>query len=240
MNKSMKLNRNHLKYVAIVAMLIDHVAWSFVPTLSLEGQLLHFIGRLTGPIMAFMIAEGYRHTRDVKKYALRLGLFALISWVPYSLHSNHAWPTPDVGVILTLFLGLMVTWIWDKALIPKWEKIIIVISACAISVCCGDWPIFDVLWPLFLFIYRNDEKKKWGAFLFIMISEVMLSQLMAIYNGRPFSQLFQFGAFLVPPLLIWGYNGEPGSRHPFHKWFFYVFYPTHLLLLYFIEIYLAG
>ena len=239
MNKSMKLNRNHLKYVAIVAMLIDHVAWSFVPTLSLEGQLMHFVGRLTGPIMAFMVAEGYQHTKDVKKYALRLGLFALISWVPYSLHSNHAWPTPDVGVILTLFLGLMVTWIWDKAPIITVWKVVIVIGACILSVFCGDWPIFDVLWPLYLFLYRDDEKKKWTAFTVIIIAEVVLTQLMAISNGHPYSQLFQFGAFMVPPLLIWGYNGEPGSRNPFHKWFFYVFYPAHLLILYFIEMALA-
>jgi TraX protein. len=61
-----RLNRNHLKYLAIVAMVVDHVAWAFVPTVSLLGQLMHLFGRLTGPLMAFFLAEGYAHTRDVK------------------------------------------------------------------------------------------------------------------------------------------------------------------------------
>ena len=68
------LNRNQLKYLVIAAMLIDHIAWAFVPTASLLGQAMHIIGRLTGPTMAYMLAEGYHYTRNVKKYALRLGI----------------------------------------------------------------------------------------------------------------------------------------------------------------------
>ena len=56
-------------------MLIDHIAWAFVPTASLLGQVMHVIGRLTGPTMAYMLAEGYHYTRNVKKYAMRLGIF---------------------------------------------------------------------------------------------------------------------------------------------------------------------
>ena len=60
------LSRNQLKYLVIVAMVIDHVAWAVVPLLSWQGQLMHAIGRLTGPTMAFFVAEGYLHTRDVR------------------------------------------------------------------------------------------------------------------------------------------------------------------------------
>ena len=63
----MKLNRNQIKYLAILAMLIDHLAWKMFDTASLVGQIMHFIGRLTGPTMAVMVAEGYIHTRNVKK-----------------------------------------------------------------------------------------------------------------------------------------------------------------------------
>jgi len=62
------LNRNQLKYIVIVAMLIDHIAWGFVYMDSVLGQVMHFIGRLTGPTMVYFIVEGYLHTRNVKKF----------------------------------------------------------------------------------------------------------------------------------------------------------------------------
>ena len=98
--KRMSLNRNQLKYLVTLAMLIDHIAWAFVPTLSLPGQLMHFIGRLTGPTMAFFLAEGYIHTRDVKRYALRLLLFSLLSWPPFSFFETGHWFFPLFSVIL--------------------------------------------------------------------------------------------------------------------------------------------
>ena len=62
--KKLWLNRNQLKYLVIVAMLIDHIAWGFVPLESVAGQVMHFIGRLTGPTMGYFLAEGYIHTRN--------------------------------------------------------------------------------------------------------------------------------------------------------------------------------
>lgn len=232
----MKINRNALKYIAIIAMVIDHIAWSFVPTYSVLGQILHFIGRLTGPIMAYMLYEGYVHTRDIKKYALRLGIFALVSWAAYSLYETHRWPTMQFGVIYTLFLALLTIWMWDKANIKKGFKIALVVLACGLSF-LGDWPIFDVLWPLLLFINRDDPRKKWRSFIIITAVEVLGAQFMSITSDRPFGQVFQFGAFLVPPILMYMYNGEPGSRKAFHKWFFYIFYPLHLIVLMLLEVY---
>ena len=230
------INRNALKYIAIVAMLIDHIAWAFVPTLSVLGQVMHFIGRLTGPTMAYMLYEGYMHTKNVKKYAIRLGIFSLISWIPYSLFETDAWYYPQFGVIFTLFLALLVLCMWDKTDLPKAVKVILVIIACILSF-MGDWPIFDILWPLFLFIYRDNYRKQWISFYIIIAVEVSLANIMAITGGSPYRSLFQFGAFMVPPILMYLYNGESGSRNAFHKWFFYIFYPLHLLILWALRTY---
>ena len=73
-----------LKTIAIIAMLIDHIAWAFVPTGTILGQIMHIIGRITAPIMCYFIAEGYYHTHNMKKYALRLAIFALISHIAYN------------------------------------------------------------------------------------------------------------------------------------------------------------
>ena len=236
MEKKLSINRNQLKYIAIIAMVIDHIGWRFFTTGTVTGQILHFIGRLTGPIMAYMLYEGYMHTRNVAKYALRLGIFALISWVPYSLYETRKWPTLQFGVIYTLFLALLTIWMWDKANIKKGLKILLVIVACLLSF-MGDWPVMDILWPLFLFIYRDEPKRQWRSFIIIIAVEAGCMNLMAILSGQPFSNVFQLGAFMVPPLIIYLYNGESGSKKAFHKWFFYVFYPLHLLIIWALKVY---
>lgn len=225
MIKLLSLNRNQLKYLVIVAMLIDHIAWAFVPTASLLGQVMHFIGRLTGPTMAYFVAEGYHYTRNVKKYALRLGIFALISWIPFS-YFEYGKIGLQFGVIYTLFLSLLGIWLWDKGNCAKPVKILGIIGLCILSL-FGDWAIFDVLYALFLFVYRNHPKDKWTAFCIIT-----LFCCADIFFANPWwGALFQFGIFMVPLLIQFCYNGESGSKKPVHKWFFYVFYPAHLLVL---------
>ena len=131
------LNRNQLKYLVIVAMLIDHIAWAFVPTASLLGQVMHVIGRLTGPTMAYMLAEGYHYTRNVKKYAMRLGIFAVISWLPFSYFERGCIHSA-FGVIYTLFLSLLAIWLWDKGKCSVLWKQLGTLGLCLLSI-FGDW-----------------------------------------------------------------------------------------------------
>ena len=76
-----KLNSNHLKVIAIIAMTIDHIADLIYPGMpnNIISNILHIIGRLTAPIMFFFICEGFYYTKNLKKYILRLFLFAIIS-----------------------------------------------------------------------------------------------------------------------------------------------------------------
>ena len=203
------LNRNQLKYLVIAAMLIDHIAWAFVPTASLLGQVMHIIGRLTGPTMAYM----------------RLGIFAVISWLPFSYFESGG-IRPAFGVIYTLFLSLLAIWFWDKAKCSVSVKWLAVLVLCILSV-FGDWAMFDVLYALTFFRYRENPREKWLTF-----SGITLVCCVSMLGNEPiWSGLFQLGIFLVIPLIQYCYNGESGSKKPFHKWFFYVFYPLHLLVL---------
>lgn len=246
-NNSLFLNRNQLKYVVILAMLIDHIAWAFVPMDSVPGQVMHFMGRLTGPTMAYFVAEGYAYTRSVKKYAMRLGIFALLSWVPYVYFEYGRFPiymvsavygahheivndwhfTPQFGVLYTLLLGLLAIWLWDKGKCSEPVKILGIIGLCILSI-FGDWAIFDVLWCLFFFIYRKDTRSKWISFFCVGLSSCIFTLL----TSEPwYTGLWTLGIFMVPLMLRYCYNGKSGSKKPFHKWFFYVFYPAHLLIL---------
>ena len=230
------LNRNKLKYLLIIAMLIDHIAWCFVPTVSIPGQIMHWIGRLTGPTMSVLLAEGYYYTKDKKKYALRLFIFALISWVPYSLYETGRFPTIQFGMIYTLFLAFITIWMWDKLKVPKAVKVIFVILLCGLSL-VGDWPIFAILWALFAFFYREKPVAKWVSFCIISVTEVGLCMLASRSVMR---NLFQVGVIMVPFVMIFLYNGKKGSNAKIHKWFFYVFYPLHILILFFIKNYVLG
>ncbi|MDE5892546.1 MAG: conjugal transfer protein TraX [Acetatifactor sp.] len=238
MNKA-GLNRNQIKYLVIIAMLIDHIAWAFVPTMSVPGQVMHFIGRLTGPTMACFLAEGYLHTRDIKKYIRRLGIFALISWAPFCLFEFQRlpigynaergfWFLPTFGVIYTLFLGLLAIWFWDKGKCPKWCKVLGIIGLCILSL-FGDWGVFDVLYPLVLFSYRDQPKKKW--FWFSVITLVGNAFVIVLGRGSVVWTCYTWGVFMVPLLMQFCYNGQGGSKKLIHKWFFYIFYPLHLLVL---------
>lgn len=83
------INKNVLKYIVIVLMLLDHVSYLF----PLDNPLVMFVGfisRLTAPTMALSIAEGYRYTRNLKKYMKRLFIFSLISYIPYVLYRTES------------------------------------------------------------------------------------------------------------------------------------------------------
>lgn len=72
-----RLNSNHLKLIAIIAMTVDHFTDLFYPgfPIAVLPITMHLIGRLTAPIMWFFIAEGYHYTKNIRKYMFRLGLF---------------------------------------------------------------------------------------------------------------------------------------------------------------------
>ena len=224
-----KLNRNQLKYLAIAAMLIDHIAWAFVPLAGLPGQLMHFAGRLTGPTMAFFLAEGYLHTRSLKKYGLRLGVLALVSWPAFSFFETGRPFVFAFGVVYTLFLGFLAILVWDKGKMAAGWKIVLTVLLCLAS-SPGDWPYFDVLWPLFLWLYREEPEKKWRSYWIILLCSVVLSIAFGGFDPVWVSA-YTLGELAVPLILRFGYSGLPGSKKPFHKWAFYVFYPAHLLIL---------
>ena len=247
------LNRNQIKYIVTLAMLIDHIGWAFVPTSSVAGQIMHTIGRLTGPVMAFMLVEGYLHTSNINKYLLRLGLFALISWPAFVYFEYGTLPvyifpgkylasqsdilaiylsTSDItlvinhafGVIYTLFLGLVAVRVYDEKKYKKWTKVILIALTGAASL-LGDWPLYDVVFPLLFFIYHDDIKSKWRIYSSIMLVFTIESVYSVGIMG-----LFQAGTLLVP-LLLHFYNGQPGKKTCFNKWFFYIFYPVHLVTI---------
>ena len=229
MDRLKVLNRNQIKYIVMIAMVIDHIAWAFVPTKTPLGVGMHFIGRLTGPTMAYFLGEGFLHTRNRAKYALRLGIFAIISWIPFSIFEEQSWPTVKFPVIYTLFLGFIALWAWNSEKISYVIKLEI-FAGMLILATWGDWSYMDILLPFFVVKYKDDEQMKWRAFTIMCAAWILIGFVEDFHRG-----LYCLGILMVPVLLRFFYNGEKGSDHPFHKWIFYFFYPLHLLILALLE-----
>jgi len=229
---------NNLKLLAMTTMLIDHVAWKFLPFASAGGLAAHLIGRITIPVFCYFAAEGYFHTRSFKKYICRMLLFAFISNFAFYFYANGrlqqsalelANSFVNTSVILPLTLGLVALRVYYHENFNTSSKAVL-ITLCAAGGFFGDWFFFPVIWILGFGIFRGHFKKQAAYFILtglpIMVFESFYRYFYGI--GDELWALNQFGIILALPLLYF-YNGKLGKYKL--KWLFYVFYPAHLVVL---------
>lgn len=262
--KTKALNQAVVKYIVIVLMVLDHAVQSFLT----PDNPVYFIGRtisrLTGPVMAFFIAEGYIHTHNVKKYLFRLGIFAIISSMAFTLFEAGKISVinleliPDVeknaaawiyisslgkylvftgtSVIFTLFLGLLAILLWDKAKLNVAVKVLITFAILYLSL-FGDWNYWNILFCLIFYFMRNNKKLMWTTFICVALTYIFNLKFVNIFEFtvEPGLKLYRVGILLVPLFIELFYNGLPGKKSAFNKWFFYIFYPGHLLVLYILK-----
>lgn len=218
-----------VKMIAIIAMVIDHVGDLFFPKIF----IFRIIGRLTLPIMAYFITEGYRKTRNVKRYMFRLTIAAVISMIPYHLVFEHSY----FNILFDLLFGLLNIYITDK-LEKDWQKWTVVIFFFLIALILNTDGMFGASVLVYLFHRYRDNFKKMVISMTILYTLqlimitlicVMTNNLMTLYNYtiwiRPFA--------LCALFFIHKYNGERGKSI---KYLFYIFYPGHLMILYFIKL----
>ncbi|MBQ7006155.1 MAG: hypothetical protein IJN68_06980 [Clostridia bacterium] len=125
------LTSNMLRTIAIVLMLSDHI-WA---TAMSFGNWMTYIGRMAFPIFAFQIAEGFFHTSNFKKYALRLLGFALITEIPFNLFYSSRWFNPyHQNVLFTLLLGLLAISVIDKVRKKFTAKTVTLMKALSVKV----------------------------------------------------------------------------------------------------------
>ncbi|WP_167957284.1 TraX family protein [Anaerosporobacter faecicola] len=242
--KTAGLTANMIKVIAIVAMVIDHITWKYIPTASLQGQLLHVIGRLTAPIMAFFVAEGFYHTRNLKRYVLRMFVFSLISYLPYQfyeygelfhgLRGGSFVTLLTNSVIFSLLLGLLSLVVWYKTNWKRWIKITAVGLLC-IMASTSDWALIDVLWVFFIGINHGNFKEQMKALAAVGLITNGSMILVVLLSGDAYwwQNLCQLGVIGAIPVLSL-YNGKLGKSKNM-KWLFYIFYPLHLTILAFIR-----
>lgn len=213
----MRLNTFELKCIAIVSMVVDHIGYVLYP----DMKLFRIFGRIAFPIFCFLVAEGVTHTRNIYRYMLRMAVFALISEVPYDLiFGNGIIDFKSQNVFFTLTLGVCMLHLTGNVT-DLWQKIIVLASfMCMNDMLRGDYGMYGIL---LIFIYGELRKINW----FKLTAG-------ALWNFFYPWEIQRYGVLASIPLLL--YNGEKG---PDIKYFFYLFYPLHLLVLYVIYLFLC-
>lgn len=253
------LDANAIKLIAIIAMTIDHIAWAIYPgcPLNWKPELMHVIGRITMPTMCFFVAEGFFHTRNVSKYTARMFLFALIShfayvsewngfgdWRPFvplyysgiweairfrdmSFLNSAAWHS-QTSVIWTLAWGLVMLRVeYSERIRSAWLKTLLICLICVVSF-PGDWSCTASV----LVLSFGTNRGHWLKQTLWLIFYVGSFGILFMPNNLTYAFL-QLSVVLAIPILLL-YNGKRGPNPAFNafmKWFFYIYYPLHLLIL---------
>lgn len=228
------LSSSGLKVIAVITMLIDHVASVLLrenPVVLLQiadyqltlYTLMRTIGRIAFPIFAFLLAEGFHYTSDRKKYGIRLLVFALISEIPWNLEHSGKLLYNSQNVFFTLLLGFLGLCVIEelKTAAKKTKGIALLLALLLISI-----------------VLRADYGCSGFGFILLMGLLREYPVFRAVTGSCFLSSRWQAGMAFIP---IAFYNGKRGFiKGRVLKILFYVIYPLHMLILYLIKENMGG
>jgi len=227
------LSGSWLKIIAMLSMLVDHLAFfllrydhTFIEPLFTIGSkqincymLMRMFGRLAFPIFAFLIVEGFLHTHDKWKYGRNLLLFAIISEIPWNLIHYGQFYGPSQNVLFTLFLSFLALCTigrWEMGQLSTARMAAFVFGLIGINILLrSDYGNYGIGFILLLYFLRQNR--------------IYQAAAGCCYLGSRWIA----GLAFIPINL---YNGQRGFiRGTFGKYLFYIFYPLHLFIFYLIR-----
>ena len=233
-----------LHIIAMIFMLCDHLWGTIIP----GNDWLTCIGRISFPIFAFMIVEGYFHTKNLKKYVCRLMVFAVLSEIPFNLAmgSRIFYPIHQ-NVLWSFLISIGLISLNEKA--KRTQKIWIQIGTGGLTVLLGfiiglvtmvDFYHAGILTVLVFYFFR--ERKWWSYIgqllcLWYINTELLggLGYEIHLFGQNYFILRQGFALFALIP--IWLYRGKQGYHSKMLQYSYYAFYPLHLLILGIIKIF---
>lgn len=222
------LNRDILKYIAALTMFLDHFAMICMEQDSFWAFVFENIGYFTAVTMCYFLVEGFYRTRSRKRYAVRLFVFGIFSQFPYYLAVIKSEPegAGKLNMMFTLLLCFLLLFVMEKIT----DGALLVLAAAAIfaaSLAC-DWALLAPGFTLLFWWGYGLERETKIAF-------AVSSGLLGIFHlagGILYAAASMTGGALSGLAIVYFYNGKKSETSPkISKWFFYLFYPLHLLLL---------
>ena len=222
------LDTNFLKLVAIISMAIDHIG----STILSQYSIFRWIGRIAFPIFCYCLTVGLLYTHDIKKYLIRLGVFAVISQPFYIL---AFFPRDFMGnitvlnIYFTLFVSLLAVWGFKE---KKWWIFVgSFLFACMVNI---DYSVTGIILMLIFYLCRNKPKLGMLFYTLTYIPAFYNSSLddpLALIVGNHVIGFDIFAICAIPLIFI-----KTATNIKFSKWFFYSFYPIHLLLIFIVRL----
>ncbi|MGN0242724.1 MAG: TraX family protein [Lachnospiraceae bacterium] len=220
------LNNFQLKLIALIFMAIDHIGAVCFPDI----LLLQILGRIAFPIFCFLLVEGFTHTKNLKRYLMRIGIVALLSDIPFDLAIYGKCTLYHQNTFFTLFFGLLMMTYLSRLVVlesPRYQRlasVLVVFFFATVAMYMHTDYSSSGVGLLLIFIFyeyriRNLSEK----------NLIILFALWCLICGN--IEIYAF--FAIIPICM--YNGEKGS---YSKWLFYGFYPAHLLILALIRYYM--
>ncbi len=199
-----------LKMIAIFTMTIDHMGFILFP----QALWMRGIGRLAFPIFCFALTEGFMHTHDLKRYMRRMLVVGLLAEIPFNLaESGKIFSIEHQNVFFTLLIGLVMLYYCEKVSGTVMKAEIVIVSMFVAEFLHTDYGALGVL---LIAIYWFAREHKWYRLL--------LGGGWNFLFGIPIQDA---GVFAILPIAL--YNGKKGRSMGY---FFYLYYPIHLLILY--------
>lgn len=227
-----------LHILAMAFMLCDHLWATVIPW---KADWMTCLGRLAFPIFAFLAVEGFFHTKNLKRYAGRLLVFALLSEIPFNLMMSGSFFYPfHQNVLWCFLLGLGLMQLNEKAKQTEkwWVRLLVAAGTILLGMIVGmfsmmDYMHYGVLMVLTFYFFRGHRWWHYAAQLLCMIyinrAVGGLSYELTLFGNTLFFPQQCFAVLALVP--IWLYNGKQGYHSKWFRYVCYAFYPAHLLLL---------
>lgn len=211
-----------IKIIACITMFLDHIKYAIPAT---ENFLTMYLGRLSFPLFAFSITEGYLHTSNLKKYYKRLIIFGIISQIPFLYFRTLVGEWKMLNIMFTLMFGLMCINVYDK-IEKKYISIPIVIAIIIFGDLLNvDYGWLGILAVFFIYLFRDKRQFLpliYGIILFVYYYCAVGKDIFIVQN------LLSIVFACMSMFIIIAYNGKQGKKL---KYFFYWFYPIHLIII---------
>ncbi|MBR1741719.1 MAG: hypothetical protein IJ733_07570 [Lachnospiraceae bacterium] len=241
------LSRAKLKWIALFFMVLDHIAFCF---LSEDGPFrmwylcMRALGRIAFPLFCFLLVQGFLSTGNVKKYFFRLFVFACISEIPYDLFAYHRLFSPrGQNVLFALCIALLVLYGISRARLSRVYIFLLLFFGSALAIMLRtDYSYLGILFTAVMYLWQEER-----FFQFVLLCVIMGMQgwlnpweilslpFMLLYRSgegrqekREEREAHAFGK---------GDGGFQGVS-VFSRYFFYLFYPAHMLCLFLFDVFL--